>query len=789
MIKASTPFYHLHVHTEYSLQDSVIRIDPLLAKCKDYGMDAVAITDLGNMFGVAGFYIKALKNNIKPVIGCEVYMASGTVKDRAVNDNESLSHLVLLAENRQGYTNLCKLVSIANFNGFNNKPCIDRELLAAHSKGLIGLSGCMKGDIPQAILTNHMEEADAAAQFYLKTLGQNNFFLEIQENGMSAQKKINAGLLDMSHHLSIPLVATNDCHYLHKEDRTVYDILRCIRTEESFKDLNQLDFDSTQLYFKSPEQMSMSLGHFPGAIENTRKIVDRCNVEIADKSFHFPGFGNSKNISDKELFSQKVLRGFEQKFETIKKNNPDINEPAYQDRINYEIKVIMEMGLFSYFLIVADFIEHARKIDIPTGPGRGTSPGSLVAYSMGITAIDPIEHGLSFERFINPQKKSIPEFELDFCMKRGNQVFHYIVGRYGGSEYVSKFLSFSKLRARRIIKKVGAILDLPVSSVDEIADLLPSHPRDMAHTLPDIKKKYIRTRKERMMLETALRLEGLPNRMLTSSVGFVVSDKPLNQYLPLCIGDDGESICQFNGGDLKELNFATFGFLGLHRLTIIGDCIRRIENQGKKPPDLNNLNLNDVKTLALIKQADTEGVFRLEGSVIRKLIIDLEPDSFSEIVDIVPLVFERESDIETTYIRRKRGFEEVIYLFDELEPILEKTYGIILYKEQLMEIAHTIADYCMADANNLCDAICEKNTSLIEDQRQLFISGAIQNNHAGEKADELFDLMVQSGHSIQDRAHCVAYSLISYQTAYLKAHFRHEYMTIFKAFKQEGKIC
>ncbi|MBU2430050.1 MAG: DNA polymerase III subunit alpha, partial [Proteobacteria bacterium] len=442
MTELASPFYHLHLHTEYSLLDGAIRLDSLLERCKENGMDAVSMTDHGTMFGVAAFYEKARKASIKPVIGCEVYVAPRTLNDRTQMDHKGLSHLVLLAKDREGYANLCKLVSIAQLQGFYYKPRIDKALLVKYSKGLIGLSACLKGDIPKAILQNDEHLVDKTAQFYLNTFGEDNFYLEVQENGMSVQHKVNQGLLELSQRMSIPMVATNDCHYLSKGDDKAHEILLCIQTGETLGNLNRFKFDSDQLYFKSAREMMDTLGKYPGAIENTRQVVSRCNVEFDDKTYHFPRYARTEEESEDEIFKLKATEGFEEKLAVIKALNPDIDEKLYRERLNYEIGIILKMGFPGYFLIVADFIEHSRKIGVPVGPGRGSAAGSMVAYAMGITALDPIEHGLIFERFLNPARISMPDIDVDFCIEGRDQVYKYVIDRYGGPEYVCQIITF-----------------------------------------------------------------------------------------------------------------------------------------------------------------------------------------------------------------------------------------------------------------------------------------------------------------------------------------------------------
>ncbi|SDU60372.1 DNA polymerase III subunit alpha [Desulfobacula phenolica] len=781
MSNTTSPFYHLHLHTEYSLLDGAIRLDSLFKKCNEYGMDAVSMTDHGTMFGVAEFYEKAKKQSIKPVIGCEVYVAPRTLNDRTQMDHKGLSHLVLLAKDREGYANLCKLVSIAQLKGFYYKPRIDKELLVNHSKGLIGLSACLKGDIPKHILQNKMDEADDAARFYLNTFGEDNFFLEIQENGMKIQHKVNQGILDISERLSIPIVATNDCHYLSKGDDVAHEILLCIQTGDTLTNQNRFKFDSNQLYFKSPEEMIQTFGKYPGAIENTREVIAKCNVEFDDKTYHFPRYAQSEDESEDDLFKQKALEGFEERLKLIKQSNPDIDEQMYRDRIDYEIGIILDMGFPGYFLIVADFIEHSKKINVPVGPGRGSAAGSMVAYAMGITALDPIEHGLIFERFLNPSRISMPDIDVDFCIEGRDKVYKYTIERYGGPEYVCQIITFGRLKAKAVIRDVGRAIGVLLSEVDEIAKMIPDNAKNLTKAIeevPAIRDKCAESEEKTKMLEVALLLEGLPRHASTHAAGVVVADKPLNEYLPLYKGKEGETVTQFDMNYVEKLGLVKFDFLGLRNLTVIKNCIELIKKQGKTPPDLLDLDYNDAKTFELLQSADTTGVFQLESSGMKDLILRLKPASFSDIVALVALYRPGplDSGMADSYVERKNGREEVVYLFDELEPVLKETYGVILYQEQVMKIAGVLANYTMADADGLRKAMGKKIVSMMEEHRALFMKGAKENNHDLQKAGELFDLMEKFGGYGFNKSHSAAYALIAYQTAYLKANFAIEFI-------------
>ncbi|MFH1154630.1 MAG: DNA polymerase III subunit alpha [Pseudomonadota bacterium] len=776
-----SPFCHLHVHTEYSLLDGAIRLDSLIKRCIEFGMDAVAMTDHGTMFGAAPFHEKALKASIKPIIGCEVYLAPRTIGHKTAEDNKNLNHLVLLAKNREGYSNLCRLVSIAQLQGFYYKPRIDRDLLKRYSKGLIGLSACLKGELAQNIIHNRMEDADRAAEFYLKTLGSDNFYLEIQHNGMAVQEKVNQGLADMSRRLSIPLVATNDCHYLSSNDVRAHEALLCIQTGDTLDNSNRFRFDSDQLYFKSPDEMTATFKGFPGAIDNTREIADRCSVEFDTKTYHFPRYTNDDKENVDEIFKSQVQEGFEKRLELIRKKKPGINEKAYRDRLDYEIGVILKMGFPGYFLIVADFIRYSKENNIPVGPGRGSAAGSMVAYSMGITALDPIEHGLIFERFLNPARISMPDIDVDFCIEGRDQVYKYVIDRYGGDNYVCQIITFGKLKAKAVIRDVGRALGIPLPEVDEIAKLVPDNAKNLKMAMeevPAIMEKASQNPNKKELIDISLTLEGLPRHASTHAAGVVISDKPLVEYLPLYKGKEGEVLTQFDMNYVEKLGLVKFDFLGLRNLTVIKNTLELLKKQSKPVPDLLDLDLDDPATYELLRRADTTGVFQLESSGMKELISRLQPTSFSDIVALVALYRPGplDSGMANSYVERKHGREQVEYLFPELEPILKETYGVILYQEQVMKIASVLARYTMADADGLRKAMGKKIAAMMEAHRELFLKGAKENGLDVKKAAELFDLMEKFGGYGFNKSHSAAYALICFQTAYLKAHYPLEYM-------------
>ncbi|MBF0572451.1 MAG: DNA polymerase III subunit alpha [Desulfamplus sp.] len=820
----TTKFYHLHVHTEYSLLDGAIRLDPLMKRCKEFGMDAVAMTDHGTMFGAASFNEKAIKAGIKPLIGCEMYIAPRTLSDKTSEDSKGVNHLVLIAKDREGYSNLCKLASIAQLEGFYYKPRIDREVLPKFSKGLIALSACLKGEIPQKILKGTKGDVDASARYYLKIFGEDNFFLEVQHNGIDIQDKVNQGILELSQRLSIPMVATNDCHYLSKGDVRAHEALLCIQTSDTINNKSRFKFDSDQLYFKSANEMIRDLGKYKGAIENTWKIVEMCNVEFDNKTYHFPRYTlpkeqnpNSNLLDDNsyrdnsnkesqtansqvanieesvdQIFERQVRDGFQKRLAVIKEKNlnfGELDEKLYKDRLDYEIGVILNMGFSGYFLIVADFIRYARENNIPVGPGRGSAAGSMVAYAMEITALDPIEHGLIFERFLNPARISMPDIDVDFCIEGRDQVYKYVIDRYGGGQYVSQIITFGKLKAKAVIRDVGRALGVPLPEVDEIAKMVPEGPKvtlqQALDDVPEILEKASESPVKQEMIDISLLLEGLPRHASTHAAGVVISDKPLVEYLPLYRGKEGEVVTQFDMNYVEKLGLVKFDFLGLRNLTVIKNTIELIKKSAANDPshsieipDILNLDLEDKATYQLLSKADTTGVFQLESSGMKELISRLQPASFSDIVALVALYRPGplDSGMADSYVERKHGREKVEYLFPELEPILKETYGVILYQEQVMKIASVLANYSMADADGLRKAMGKKIASMMDEHRGLFLKGAKENNLSEKKASELFDLMEKFGGYGFNKSHSAAYALICFQTAYLKAHYPREYM-------------
>jgi DNA polymerase-3 subunit alpha len=782
MTETPSNFVHLHVHTQYSLLDGAIRIDPLLKRVADFDMDAVAITDHGTMFGAMTFYEKANKAGIKPIIGCECYLAPRRLTEKTSLDKRGLSHLILLAENQEGYRNLCKLATIAQLQGFYYKPRIDKQVLKQYIKGLIGCSGCLRGEIPRLIQENRIDKADEAARFYLELFGEGNFFLEVQNNGIDIQEKVNQALLDMSKRLSIPLVASNDCHYLDKEDVRAHDVLLCIQTGKTVHDMDRLRFRTDQLYLKSKAQMYSAFKDYPGALENTVDIARRCNIEFDYNSYHFPKFETSSKKTVDEVFEQQVRDGFESIFKRIKTKNPDVDKNLYVDRIEKEIAVINSMGFPGYFLIVADFIRYAKENNIPVGPGRGSAAGSLVAYSLGITDLDPIEHGLIFERFLNPARKSMPDIDVDFCINGREEVFKYVVEKYGGGDFVAQIITFGKLKTRAVIRDVGRALDIPLYEVDAIAKMVPdvlNISLDAALEQEPRLKDLTKNKPEVADLINICRiLEGLPRHASTHAAGVVIADKPLVEYLPLYKGKKGEVVTQFDMKCVEKIGLVKFDFLGLRNLTVIANTLKLIAAQGRTPPDLINLDLNDPATYRLLESGETTGVFQLESSGMKDLLVKLKPESFDDIIALVALYRPGplDSGMVDDFVARKHGEKTVEYLVPQLEPILKETYGVIVYQEQVMKIAGDLANYSMAEADDLRKAMGKKIPEILAKHRERFMQGSADNGIPFDKAGKIFYLMEKFGGYGFNKSHSAAYSMIAYQTAFLKAHFPVEFM-------------
>ncbi|MEE9401946.1 MAG: DNA polymerase III subunit alpha [Desulfobacteria bacterium] len=790
----SAGFVHLHVHTQYSLLDGAIRIEPLLKRAASYQMISVAITDHGTMYGVVDFYEKAYKAGIKPIIGCEIYVAPGSRFDKTPGDKGGMFHLILLAKNKEGYRNLCQLVSAAHLEGFYYKPRVDKAILADCSKGLVALSGCLHGEIPRLIQAGRVDKAAEAARAYQAIFGEGNFYLEVQNNGIQAQETVNHALREMSETLSIPLVATNDCHYLDQEDARAHDVLLCIQTGKPVQETKRLKFRTDQLYFKSPEEMQRDFRDYPGAIEHSVEIGNRCNLELDFKSHHFPrfrpdsgDFGSEENkvFNVDEYLEGEVKKGLEVRLEEIRKRVPDFSpedSQRYHERLDRELGVIKGMGFSSYFLVVADFVRFARESNIPVGPGRGSAAGSLVAYSLKITDLDPIVYGLIFERFLNPARKTLPDIDVDFCIEGRDTIFKYVVERYGGPDYVAQIITFGKMQARAVIRDVGRALDIPLREVDGIAKMMPEVPNISLEQAISQEPKLQNLAEEKSYVKelfvVAKALEGLPRHASTHAAGVVISDRLLVEYLPLARGKKGEVVTQYDMKGVEKVGLTKFDLLGLRNLTVMKETCEIIRRRGGVPPDLAHLDLADKKTYQLLASGETTGVFQLESSGMKDLLLRLKPASFGDIIALVALYRPGplDSGMHDEFVERKNGRVPVTYLLPELEPILKDTYGVIVYQEQVMNIASVLTDYSMAEADNLRKAMGKKIGEIMAQERERFLSRAKEKGVSQDKAEKVFDQMETFGRYGFNKAHSAAYAMIAFQTAYLKAHFPVEFM-------------
>lgn len=774
-------FVHLHVHTEYSLLDGIIRLKSLVKRAGEYGMEAVAITDHGNMFGVVNFYKEAVKAGIKPIIGCECYLAPRTIADKTPQDHEGLSHLVLLAENMTGYQHLCRLVTLSSLKGFYHKPRIDKELLKQYSSGLIGLSACLKGEVPQLLTKNRIDEADAAAETFREIFGEDRFYLEVQNNGVPEQEALNQALKEMSRRLSIPLVGTNDCHYLDTEDSDTHELFLCLQTGKTIYDADRMKFETNQLNFKSGREMRTFLEPFPRAADNTVEIARRCNVELDFKTLHFPRFETPDNKSIEDFFEEKVWAGFEKRKQSILTHNPDADESIYRERLAYELSVIKDMEFPGYFMIVSDFIEYAKNNGIPIGPGRGSAAGSLVSYCLSITDLDPIEHGLLFERFLNPERKSMPDIDVDICINGRERVYKYLSEKYGGDEYVAHIITFGSMKSRAAIRDVGRVLDIPLYEVDAIAKLIPTDSDNLEDALekePALKAMIASKPEFAELMKAGQALEGLPRHASTHAAGVVIGDRPLSEYLPLYSVKEGEVSTQFDMKCVESIGLVKLDLLGLRNLTVIQDALTLIESQGQVPPDMSRLKLDDEKTYRLLSRGDTTGVFQLESAGMKELLIKMKPAAFADIVALVALYRPGPlgSGMIEDFIETKHGRKKAHYLVPELEPILKETHGIILYQEQVMKIAQALGGYSMGSADDLRKAMGKKIMEKMAEHCDVFVSGAVKNNITEKNAREIYGQMEYFGGYGFNKSHSAAYALIAYQTAYLKAHFPVEFM-------------
>jgi DNA polymerase III subunit alpha len=776
-------FVHLHCHTEYSLLDGANKVDKLFERIKALKQPAVAMTDHGNMFGAVEFYREAVSHGIKPILGCEIYVAPTSRFEKKGVDKgpkEYNNHLILLAMNREGYRNLCKLVSLGYMEGFYYKPRIDKELLQEFNGGLIALSACLQGEVSQALHYGLYDKAKTAAETYAAIFGD-RYYIEIQDNKLPEQEKVNPQLVELAKELSLPVVATNDCHYGERADFHSHDVLLCVQTGKTINEENRLKLETDELYLKSAEEMMRGFDYCPGAVARTLEIAERCNVEIEFGKYHFPNFTPPKEISLDNYLDELAHEGLEERLHGI--DDPTLRK-AYLERLEYELDVIKRMQFPGYFLVVADFINYAKQHGIPVGPGRGSSAGSLVAYALKITDLDPIRHVLLFERFLNPERRSMPDIDVDFCIRGRAQVIQYVKDKYG-ADRVAQIATFGTLKAKAAIKDVGRALGLSFAETDAIAKLIPAPKQGFDYPLTEAMKMEPRLgelmkndARIKTLMEHALRLEGLVRHASTHAAGVVLSNLPLVDHLPLFVDKEGGIVTQYDMSAVEKIGLVKFDFLGLKTLTLIHDCLKLIEISRGEKIDINRLPLDDKKSYRTLCNGNTTGVFQLESTGIREMTVKIRPNCFEDLVAILALYRPGplDSGMAEEYIKRKHGKEKIKYLHPLLEPILKDTYGVIVYQEQVMQIAQVLAGYSMGDADILRRAMGKKDPEEMAAQRERFVSGAKAKKIDEKRATEIFDQMETFARYGFNKSHSAAYALVSYQTAYLKTHYPVEFM-------------
>ncbi|MBW2659186.1 MAG: DNA polymerase III subunit alpha [Deltaproteobacteria bacterium] len=780
----NTDFTHLHVHTQYSLLDGAIRIGDLLDKCKEFNMDSVAITDHGAMFGALEFYTKAKKAGIKPIVGCELYIAPTDMREKKKINGNIAYHIVLLAMNHTGYQNLMKMASIAQFEGFYYRPRVDMELLRQNNEGIIALTACLHGEVPYLIGKKDMKGARKKAQELFDIFGDRLYF-EIQENGIPDQSPVNEGLIQLSREMGVKLVATNDCHYLNREEAHAHELLLCIQTGKTINDPKRFRFSTDEFYFKSAETMKKSFSYCPEAIANTREIVDRCNLEIEFGNYYFPNFHVPEGESLDSLFISACREGLSARFEDMRAVGTfslEI-EKTYSSRLQTEIDVIQTMGFPAYFLIVADFINWAKDHNIPVGPGRGSGAGSLAAFCMRITNIDPIPYGLIFERFLNIERKSMPDFDIDFCQERRSEVINYVKSKYGGAAHVAQIVTYGSMKARGVIRDVGRALDIPFGDVDKVAKLVPDQLnvtiKDALSEEPQLQIMMDDDPQIAELISVSKTLEGLARHTSTHAAGVVVSPEPMTHYLPTCRGSKEETLTQYDMKHTEMTGLIKFDFLGLKTLTVIDKALKHIKKDVGTDLDIDFIPMDDIKTYDLLCRGDGLGVFQLESSGMRKLLIKMQPTQFSDLIALVALYRPGplDSGMVNDFVETKHGRAPAHYPLPDIKSVLEETYGVIVYQEQVMKIANILASYSLGDADILRRAMGKKIPEVMQEEKVKFMAGALKNNHPEDKAEYIFDLMAKFAGYGFNKSHSAAYALIAYQTAYLKAHYAPQFMT------------
>lgn len=773
-------FAHLHVHTEYSLLDGSNKINEYVARVKELGMNSAAITDHGVMFGCIDFYKAAKAAGIKPIMGCEVYVAPGSRFDKeAGHSDDKYYHLVLLAENQQGYQNLMKIVSKGFIDGFYYKPRVDLELLSQYHEGIIALSACLAGEVARYITRGLYEEAKKAALRYEEIFGKGNFFLEMQDHGIPQQQTVNSQLLRMHQETGIDLVATNDIHYTYSTDAQAHDILLCVQTGKRLQDEDRMRYEGGQYYVKSPEEMAALFPYAPEAIANTQKIADRCNVEIEFGVTKLPKFDVPAPYTSWEYLNKLCYEGLEERYSE--------NTDALKERLEYELNVIKTMGYVDYFLIVWDFIKFARDHDIMVGPGRGSAAGSLVSYTLGITKLDPIKYDLLFERFLNPERVSMPDIDVDFCFERRQEVIDYVVEKYG-KDRVVQIVTFGTMAARGVIRDVGRVMDLPYAQCDAIAKMIPTELNitiDKALTMnPELKNLYESDETVKNLIDMSRRLEGLPRHTSMHAAGVVISQKPVDEYVPLSRASDGSIVTQFTMTTLEELGLLKMDFLGLRTLTVIQNAVQLARKNKGAVLDIDHIDQADPKVYEMLGAGKTDGVFQLESAGMTNFMKELKPQNLEDVIAGISLYRPGPMDFIPQYIKGKNNAESVTYDCPELEPILKATYGCIVYQEQVMQIVRSLGGYTLGRSDLVRRAMSKKKASVMEKERQNFVygneeegvPGCIRKGIPEKVANKIYDEMIDFAKYAFNKSHAAAYAVVAYQTAYLKCYYPVEFM-------------
>ena len=762
-------FVHLHVHTEYSLLDGACRIDRMFDRLKELGQTAIAITDHGVMYGCVDFYKAAKKAGVKPIIGCEVYVATRSRFDK-VNRIDGSNHLVLLCKNETGYKNLIKLVSAGFIEGFYSKPRVDKELLEQHHEGLVCLSACLAGEIPQALLAGDYEKAKAAALYFNDLFGQGNFYIEIQDHGIDAQQQILPLLIRLARETGIPLVATNDAHYLRKEDSKMQSILICIQTGKTVQDADKLEFETDEFYLKSTEERYHLFYIAPDACENTVKIAEMCNFDFEFGVTKLPYF-EAPDGMDNQVYFEKLCR------EGLVRRYGDGVTDEMRERLEYEIDVIRRMGYTNYYLIVFDFINYAKQQGIPVGPGRGSGAGSLAAYCVGITNIDPIRYNLLFERFLNPERVSMPDFDVDFCYERRQEVIDYVNEKYG-HDHVAQIITFGTMAARAAIRDVGRVLGMPYAQVDSISKMVPM---ELKMTLnralevsPELKAQYEADPQVKELIDTAIKIEGMPRHASTHAAGVVITREAANEYVPLA-SNDGVPVTQFTMTTIEELGLLKMDFLGLRTLTVIKNAEEMVR---RREPDfsMDNISYDDAATYDMLGRSETEGVFQLESTGMKQVLTGLQPKNLEDIIALISLYRPGPMDSIPTYLRNRHEPDKVRYKTPQLAHILDVTNGCIVYQEQVMQICRELAGFTLGQADLVRRAMSKKKHDVMEKERQHFVTGCAANGISEQAANDIFDDMSSFASYAFNKSHAACYAYVAFQTAYLKCHYPSEFM-------------